>query len=193
MARWVFVRHGQSVANAAGWLSGHRDVPLTELGKEQARNAGAQLEGIAFAAAWSSDLQRAVQTAELILGGRDLPLRQHPALRERNLGSYEGQLKAELRADGRMDCLLEWDGKPPGGESHRDLALRALPVLVEFPDVPTLIVSHGGMMRTLVGLLDQEPLDEMGRVWVKNCEPETREVRPGDWQQALDRVHATLP
>lgn len=191
MARWTFVRHGQSVANAAGWLSGHRDVALTDQGRAQAIEAGQILKDETFDAAWSSDLQRAVHTAQLILGDRGIALQQHPALRERNLGSFEGQLKAELRADGRMDCLLQWDGKPPGGESHRDLALRALPVLVELPDVPTLVVSHGGMMRTLVGLLDQEPLDEMGRVWVRNCVPETREVRPGDWARALERAKAS--
>ena len=188
MATWVFVRHGQSEANAAGWLSGHRDVRLTALGRSQAQAAADSLRPYSFEAAWSSDLQRAADTARILLGNRRLALQQHPCFRERNLGVYEGQLKEELRADGRMDCLLQWDGKPQGGESHRDLALRALPVLVTLPNVPTLLVSHGGMMRTLVGLLDEEPLDQMGRVWVKNCVPEVREVKPGDWQRALDRA-----
>jgi broad specificity phosphatase PhoE len=189
MATWVFVRHGESVANAEGWLSGFRDVALTDTGVAQAQSAGQALADTVFDQVFSSDLQRARETARLILGDRPLTLHQSPSLRERNLGVFEGVQKSELRADGRMDLLVGWNTKPAGGESHRDLALRALPFLSTLDcDKRTLIVSHGGMIRTLLGLLDNKPTDQIGKTWVHNCQPTSRDMTAGDWERALERA-----
>lgn len=182
MAQWTFLRHGESEANAGGWLSGHRDVPLTERGRAQAVEARAQLATVSFDQCWTSDLQRAHHTARLVLADRGPALQISMRLRERALGSWEGRAKAELRADGSMAHLLTWEGRAPGGESHRDLAVRAVPFLASIDrGVDTLIVAHGGLIRVLIGLLDGLPEDEIGRVAYANCVPHHREVERGRW------------
>ena len=183
MATWTFLRHGESTANAGGWLSGHQDVPLTDRGLTQAHGARDQLADHVFAQAWTSDLQRAHHTARVVLADRDHPpLQVDPLLRERSLGTWEGRDKAQLRADGSMDQLLTWTGAPPQGESHRDLAQRAVPFLASIDQgIDTLIVAHGGLIRVLIGLLDGLPEDEIGRIAYANCVPHHREIAQGSW------------
>ena len=185
---WIFLRHGESVANAGGWLSGHRDVALTPKGEDQARSVRDELDVIHLDRVLCSDLLRARHTAQLALGDRNVPISYHFELRERHLGDYEGQQKSELRADGRMDTLLTWTGAAPNGESHLDMALRALPILARMPPAPTTLVSaHGGMIRTLVGLLDNDDLAELGTKWVHNCELAHRSLPTGTWNQLAER------
>ena len=185
---WIFLRHGESIANADGWLSGHCDVALTPKGEEQARLVRGELNTMALDRVLCSDLIRARHTAALALGDRDVPISYHFELRERHLGDYEGQQKSELRADGRMDELLTWTGAAPNGESHLDMAQRALPFLARMPPVPTTLISaHGGMIRTLVGLLDNDNLAELGTKWVHNCELAHRSVPSGTWSRLAQR------
>ena len=189
MPTWWFVRHGESVANAEGWLSGHRDVVLTDRGEAQARRVGRLLQDKPFVRAFSSDLQRAQRTAEIVIGARRIPLQIAPELRERNLGTYEGRDRAQLKAEGRFAMLLTWDQAPPGGESHLDLARRVLPWLTTVDDEQdTLVVSHGGMIRTIVGLLDGDDPAELGRHHVHNCAPIRREVALGTWERLRAHV-----
>lgn len=194
MAAWIFLRHGESTANAEGFLAGWEDVPLTPLGEAQARVAGELLVEARFDRVISSDLRRALSTAEMVLQQRPTPrppLHVSAALRERNLGDWRGERLEALRADGRMAVLHGWDTRPPGGESHVDLARRALGALDALEaEVPTLFVSHGGLLRTLFGLLDGMPTDLIGRVKIPNAEPIQREIRPGTWSALLARLGA---
>jgi broad specificity phosphatase PhoE len=194
---WIFIRHGESTANAAGVLSGWEDVALTSEGERQARLAGAALMGAPIHRVLSSDLQRARRTAELLLEAarsptlepeRDPPVLILSALRERRMGEYQGQPIAVLRGDGRLDAMLSWDGRPPGGESHADLARRALPLLAALPEVPlTLLVAHGGMNRVLLGLLDGVEPDELGKHRLANALAIRREVPRGEWARLAER------
>lgn len=181
MNTWIFVRHGQSVANAEGWLSGHIDTPLTDLGREQARRCRELLAGRAIDRVFSSDLVRASETAALVWP--ELQAVQHPALRERHLGDHQLRDKAALRASGLLDVLLTWDGAAPGGESQRALAQRAVPWLAanQAPGT-TLIVAHGGLIRVVLGLLDGVDRADIGRNVIDNAVPHVRQVAP-------DRLH----
>lgn len=179
MTRWVFLRHGQSSANAEGWLSGWDDVPLTPLGLEQARAAGEALLELRIARCLTSDLQRAWRTAALVIAGRDVPVHRVPELRERHMGTLQGVAWAEARADGRHERWLRpWDVGPPGGESHRDAVRRALAALRHWDDgTPTLVVAHGSLLRGLVGYLDGLALDALGeQPSTRNAEPLVREL-----------------
>ncbi|MCA9797558.1 MAG: histidine phosphatase family protein, partial [Candidatus Eremiobacteraeota bacterium] len=69
-----WIRHGQSTWNEEGRWQGHADVPLTELGRQQARSLQARLAGIGFDQVFSSDLERASQTASLALPDRRVQL-----------------------------------------------------------------------------------------------------------------------
>lgn len=189
--RWVFLRHGQSEANAARRLAGWVDSPLTELGRQQARAAGLAMAQERFVRVLSSDLVRASETARLALeswsrhtGLEAPPLALHRDLRERNLGSAQGLTMAESRASGVMDCLISWDRRPsPEGESNELLARRLLPALEALGEVEgtTLVVAHGGVIRVLLGLIDGAPRERIGLERIANCEPHVRELSEGTW------------
>lgn len=189
MARWIFVRHGESTANAEGWLSGQVDVPLTDRGREQARAVGVAIAGEPLDRCLASDLIRAWETAELAVaswaqarGVPALPLQAMPAVRERHLGDWQHLPREELRMGGKMDLLLGWASKPPGAESHADMAARALPALAALPPVAsTLVVAHGGMIRVLLGLIDGISRELIGKNKIPNAVPITRDLSPGTW------------
>ena len=82
------VRHGQSVGNEKQLFFGHRDHPLTELGREQARQAADKLREVSFTRCVSSDLSRAWDTALICAEGRGVPVERDPALRELKLRSH---------------------------------------------------------------------------------------------------------
>lgn len=188
---WVFVRHGQSVANAEGWLSGHIDTPLTALGREQAIACRAVLVDRSFDRAFSSDLVRASETAELLRSPQHPAVEQDARLRERNLGDHQERDKASLRAAGIMAKLIRWEGRPPGGESQADLAARALPWFVE-NDVggTTLVVAHGGLIRVVLGLLDGDPRETIGRNHIDNAVPHERQVPRGRFAELVRTLGA---
>lgn len=181
----VFLRHAESVANAGGWLSGWEDVELTARGEAQALAAGALLAAVEaehgpLRRLLVSDLGRARRTAALALGARRLPTHVLGELRERNMGDLQGVDIAQARADGRMErFMLPWEQGPPGGESHRACARRALAALRAWDDgTPTLVVAHGSLLRNVLGLLDDLPREEIGRGHAaRHAEPAVRVVR----------------
>lgn len=181
-----FVRHGESVANANGWLAGHRDVPLTERGIAQASALKEVLAGIRPDRVVCSDLIRAKRTAELAWEGRTPEPIVAPALRERHLGAWEGAPIEQLRANGSANVLLSWEYGPPNGESHRALAIRALRYLALQDDgADVLWFGHGGWIRTVVGLLDAVPVGQIGSQKVANTELLARRVQHGTWARLL--------
>ena len=187
MADWVFLRHGQSVANAAGRVTGHADSPLTELGRTQAGSAAGLLADIPFQRAFSSHLCRAVDTARIVLEGRGMTAIQAPEIAERDVGGFEGRILQELRDTRENELLLGWFTRPPGGESLADVARRSLPFLAGIPPVegPTLVVAHGGLLRVVVGLLDGLPIEEGARWKLPNCEPMTRALEPDTFSKLV--------
>lgn len=177
MPTWIFVRHGQSVANAEGWLAGHLDTPLTPLGVEQARALHVRLRTTDFDRCVSSDLVRAVDTAAAVLQGRALPWLRVRALRERDAGAWERRRVAELERDGDLPVLHAFDGRPPGGESLRDVATRALGALAGLETAAaTLVVAHGALMRAVLGVIDGRPSEDIGLWKPDNCEVAVREA-----------------
>ncbi|MCB9668487.1 MAG: histidine phosphatase family protein [Alphaproteobacteria bacterium] len=185
--RWTFLRHGESVANAGGWLSGQQDVPLTPRGRKEARRARDPLQDVPFARVVVSDLSRALETARLAAPHHALVV--HPGLRERTLGEWDGRTHEELEAAGLKDVLLTHDGRPPGGESHADLRERGLRTLAELDaPVDTLVVAHGGILRAILSALDGLSAAEATRLRLPNTGIQTRAVVPGTWA-ALHEEH----
>src|SRR3954454_18053064 len=118
----LLVRHGQSEWNATGRMQGQTaHVPLTALGHEQAAAAARELATLRPGALISSDLHRAVQTAEHCAGTTGLPFTTTPALREQGYGVLEGRPSREL-----WD-LVDWTDPhwaAEGGESLDELHAR---------------------------------------------------------------------
>ncbi len=189
MPTWTFIRHGQSTANAQGWFAGQRDAPLTALGQEQAAAAAANVAAIPFDRALCSDLSRAHATARRVLAERDVPLTVTPALRERTCGTWEGRALSELESDGRMPSFAGWTTRPGDGESLRDVAVRVCALFSSMADVPsTLVVSHGALMRAVIGLVDATPFEAIGRWRPGNCEVIQREVSASGWTTLFERL-----
>jgi 2,3-bisphosphoglycerate-dependent phosphoglycerate mutase len=142
---WL-VRHGATDWSDAGRLTGWTDVPLNEEGRLQARILRTTLRGRGFAGIWSSDLQRAIQTARVAVGGAIADKR----LRELNFGELEGRTWNECPHE-IQEGLLAFDSfSAPGGESVGVLRERVLDFLAQLPPGDHLVFTHGGVVRLLL-------------------------------------------
>ncbi|MCJ2034056.1 2,3-bisphosphoglycerate-dependent phosphoglycerate mutase [Methylobacterium sp. J-068] len=165
----VLARHGQSDWNLKKLFTGWRDPELTDLGVEEARNAGRWLkeQGYGFDVAFTSNLKRAQRTCALILeemGRSDIETIRNEALNERDYGDLSGLNKDDARERWGDAQVHQWrrsyDVPPPGGESLKDTAARVLPYYIQFilPRVMAgervLVAAHGNSLRALVMVLD---------------------------------------
>lgn len=159
MKTLYIVRHGETDWNKMGKYQGITDVPLNENGLNQAKACGEALKDITFDRILSSDLSRALVTAETIRGNRTTPITVDKRLRELNFGDWEAMLFSDIEArwPGLIDemYLRPHLVKVPNGESFKDLQDRAWAGLEEFlnkndEDETLLIACHGGTIRTLL-------------------------------------------
>ncbi|GAB3199024.1 histidine phosphatase family protein [Geodermatophilus arenarius] len=145
----LLVRHGQSTWNAAGLMQGQTaHVPLTDRGHDQARAAARELAALGPGAMLSSDLLRAVQTAEHCAAATGLAFTTTPALREQGYGVLEGRPSREL-----WD-VVDWTDPrwaAEGGESLADLHARVAALLgrlrADPPAGVVALVTHGDTIR----------------------------------------------
>lgn len=153
------VRHGQTEWNAKKIIQGQKDSPLTDLGITQAKELAKQLKKIKFDIAFSSDLLRARQTAEIIAAEHKLAVETTKLLRERSFGELEGQPIHALKAVEDLFETLEHDQvykykANPDFESDEEIATRLLTFLREIAIVnkgkKILVVTHGGIMRVML-------------------------------------------
>ncbi|MFN8625906.1 MAG: 2,3-bisphosphoglycerate-dependent phosphoglycerate mutase [Candidatus Binatia bacterium] len=168
MALLVLVRHGESQWNLENRFTGWVDVPLTEKGRSEARRAGEKLRQLHFDRAYTSVLQRATETLDIILnviGQQGLPVAYDQALNERHYGDLQGLNKAETAEKFGKEQVHIWrrsyDVAPPGGESLQDTAARTLPYFQGhiLPDLRAgqnvLVSAHGNSLRSIVMELDR--------------------------------------
>jgi len=142
---WL-VRHGETVMNAMGRLCGWTDVALTDEGRRQARWLGEILAGEAFDGVWSSDLNRAVETARLAGFEPD----QDARLREVNFGELEGRRYETLAEEYKVGLKDFVSFAPPGGEDLDRLTARVDAFLDELGPGRHLVFSHGGVLRAVM-------------------------------------------
>lgn len=159
MGRLLVVRHAQSVWNAAGRWQGWSDAPLSELGVEQARQAGRALAmaGTSPGAMASSDLARARSTVALIADelGYAGPLAVDADLREQDLGEWNGLTNDEIAAVWPAELEARRAGRledVPGGEDAAVFAGRCLGALGRIAAGgadEAVVVAHGGVIIAL--------------------------------------------
>jgi 2,3-bisphosphoglycerate-dependent phosphoglycerate mutase len=167
MATLVLLRHGESQWNLENRFTGWVDVELTEKGRHEARTAGERLRGTRFDTGYTSVLRRAIETLDIVLdviGQRDLPVERSEALNERHYGDLQGLNKAETAKKFGDEQVHIWrrsyDVAPPGGESLKDTAARALPYFEQkiLPSVKAgknvIVAAHGNSLRAIVMDLD---------------------------------------
>ncbi|CDX41257.1 2,3-bisphosphoglycerate-dependent phosphoglycerate mutase [Mesorhizobium sp. ORS 3359] len=172
----VLVRHGQSEWNLKNLFTGWRDVGLTEQGTAEALAAGEKLRarGLKFDIAYTSALQRAQKTCQLILdvvGQGDLKTIRDQALNERDYGDLSGLNKDDARKKWGEEQVHIWrrsyDIAPPGGESLKDTGARVWPYYLHEvqPHVlrgeTVLVAAHGNSLRALIMALDGKSGEEI--------------------------------
>jgi broad specificity phosphatase PhoE len=128
----------------------------------------------------SSDLARAVRTAEIIAGAQSAarPVERDPALREIHMGEWEGRTKDDI--EGEYADVFRMRGEdfaniaPPGGESFAQLQIRALDALERIVAesrgaARILLAAHGGLFWSMVSGLFRIPLGDMMRFGLDYC------------------------
>ena len=141
---WL-VRHGETTFSASKRVAGWSDPPLTDNGRHQAEALRPVIDGRRFEGVWSSDLQRAVETARLA-GGKATPDRR---LRECNFGVWEGRPFDEVDAADAKVFLGFRDFNMQGGDSHGSFLQRIEGFVNELPVGRHLLFVHGGVIRIL--------------------------------------------
>jgi probable phosphoglycerate mutase len=155
--RIVAIRHGETAWNVDTRIQGQLDIGLNRTGHQQAERLAAALADAGFDALYSSDLQRAMQTARPLAEASGLRVVAEPGLRERGFGVFEGLTYAEV-AQTWPDQSERWrrrdpDFGPAGGEALRDFFARCVETLtrlaVAHPGKTIAVVAHGGVMDCL--------------------------------------------
>lgn len=154
LVRRVFlVRHGRTAWNAEGRFQGQADPPLDDVGIAQAGELAALIAALRPDVLVSSDLRRAMQTAEPIELATGVPVLADARLRERSLGHWEGLTRAEVQQaypDEYGDWVAGRDVSRRGGESRAQVAARACLVLGALPDVEVaILVTHSATAMAL--------------------------------------------
>ena len=203
--RVLLIRHGQSEGNAEGRFGGHTSTPLSPRGLAQAEATARALSSETLSAIYSSDLRRALQTAEPLSRLMNLPIERSSAFRERSVGVMEGLTFEEAASEHPLQyaALLrrDFDHVLLDGESYRQMLERASRQLdraiAEHRGGSIAIFSHTGticiLLLHLMGALDAP---ELRPVWIAtaNCGITRIELRGDGFVRVLavnDTRHLT--
>ncbi len=182
----ILVRHGESEWNLQNLFTGWRNPGLTEKGINEAIATGRKLKaaGIVPDLFYTSALKRAQHTLDLMLeqmGIDNLVITRNQALNERDYGDLAGLNKDDARKKWGEEQVLIWrrsyDVAPPGGESLKDTAARALPyyeaeILPELARGKTILVAaHGNSLRALVMAIESLSPEQILKREIATGEP----------------------
>jgi alpha-ribazole phosphatase len=174
LSKVILVRHGRTAWHAEGRYAGTADVPLDELGLQQAQRAADHLKDTKIDVIFSSPLSRCLELANRVAAFHDMEVVVDDRLREIDLGRWDGETYKEIfEKDGEM--LKEWTRDPtsmtiPGGESLQQVQDRAMEWLTEVsgrvPDGNIFASSHGGPIRAMLAGAIGLPLSNIFRLTV---------------------------
>jgi broad specificity phosphatase PhoE len=164
MPALYFIRHGETDWNRAGRLQGHTETTINARGRKQASLAAKALAGLIEPehlpnlTFFASPMRRVRETVEILRAELGLPPHVYTAddrLREIAFGAWEGRTWPEIRSRDPIGAKARdkdmWAFAPPGGESYFDVSRRVSSWLAGV-DRPAVVVSHGGIGRTLMML-----------------------------------------
>ena len=167
----ILIRHGETAWNAERRLQGHLDIPLNAEGERQARLLAGALAAEPIDLIFSSDLQRARQTAQAVATLRGMPLQIEPGLRERCYGGFEGLLYSEIEQRFPAE-FAAWQARdvdailPTGkncGESFRQFYARATTAILGLAQAHAgqtiAMVAHGGVLECAYRMALDLPLE----------------------------------
>lgn len=203
VTRLILTRHGETLWNIEGRVQGAMDSPLTEKGILQARVLGKRVQGEGITRIYSSDLPRAIQTAEEVrreLGLGEISLSS--ALRELSFGEWEGKAWWDLR-NLYPELFEVWDKGPdqvqiPGGESMLEVTNRSWGFIQEllknYPGETIFVVTHGMTLQLLVKKALGFPVEQWENVpWQYNTSVNIFDIsEEGEFIPVLIADHAHL-
>jgi probable phosphoglycerate mutase len=187
------VRHGETAWNAEGRVQGQTDVPLSAVGKAQARALAAALGRERFAALYASDLARVQQTAAPPARALGLEVRLDASLRERHYGKFETLTYAEAR-ELHPEDYARFKAKEPGydfgsGESLLAFNARAIACVAAIagrhPGEAVLVFTHGGVLEMVRRHAQRTGLSAPRDFEIPNAAINWIEIAGEEW-----RVHA---
>ena len=171
------IRHGQ-VADRKDLTAEERaDIPLGEIGREQARKLACRMRDVRLTGIYASDLTRAIETARIVAADRGLDVAVRSELRDIEVGQWRGiktQKGKERYADFLLGRLVEEDGQPiPLGESFIQLRARVMPcyerIVAENIDKCIAIVAHAAVIKVIVCSVLGLALQNRKRIEVNNA------------------------
>ncbi|SFG80306.1 probable phosphoglycerate mutase [Lachnospiraceae bacterium C7] len=173
MGSVYFVRHGQTVWNVENKICGATDSPLTDLGRQQAKEAGENIKNMNVKAdeILYSPLSRARDTALLISEMTGIPAREEKRLIEQNFGKYEGTARDGLEF---KKSKAHFADRYEGGESMLQLAQRIYNLLddikAQSPEKTYLLVAHNGIARMVNSYFNEMSNEDYAAFGIKNCQ-----------------------
>ncbi len=186
LTRVLCIRHGETDWNAAGRWQGHAPVPLNAVGRAQSQALAGYLarNGWPLVALYSSDLPRAMQTAQAIADALGLTVQPDPRLRETDLGEWQGLTRDEVLAwdaERYTAYQADWRRIPaPGGESRLAVGTRARAAFDEIAarhaGQTVALVTHGGtlgmLLENLFGPLERPSLTNTSITVIERAAPD---------------------
>ena len=186
--RLCIVRHGETDWNAQRRIQGQIDIPLNATGRQQAEATAKGLLGLPFAAIYSSDLQRAHDTAAAAAALLQLPVRPEPGLRERHYGEFQGLTQDEIKARADYERYINRDTRFAfgNGESLAGFAERIKRTVNDLAQrhagESLLIFAHGGVLDVIYRIATHRPLETARDFPIPNAALNWVEVGNPDWQ-----------
>ncbi len=171
MGHLYFARHGQTVWNVENKICGATDSPLTEKGRQQARELGEEIlrQGLKIDEIWYSPLSRAKDTACIVAEMTKVPTKEEPRIIEQCFGIWEGTPR-----DGEdfQEAKKNFASRYENGESMLHLAQRIYNVIddIKKQDKIILLVAHNGISRVIQSYFYDMTNVEFARFGIKNCE-----------------------
>lgn len=173
MLRIYFVRHGETLWNTLKIFQGSSNSPLTEKGVEQAKKLGAFFEDINFDFVFSSTLERAIQTTNLILDKKEKNIVLLDELKEICMGKVEGIPREDFEKNFPEEYFnfwnnaLEYNPIAYNGESYYELLKRvekALKTIIKSsPSGNVLVVSHGVTLKAIFNIINKKDISEFSK------------------------------
>lgn len=178
-----FIRHGQTEQNVKGIIQGHTHGKLSELGKKQADLAGKRLQNEKIDIIYSSDLDRASNTANAIHRYRPhTKIIFTKELRERDYGKLNGKNQKEVGWTRENKLTHRNYLNPPGGETFADMQKRAKKffrkILCAHPKDSVLIVSHGTIGRAFLAAIRKTTIEKIFPFGFHNASISVFEITP---------------
>ncbi len=164
-------RHGETEWNLQRKLCGTTDIPLTKMGEEQAQELAQKLLGKGVEIIFTSPLQRAVRTAQIVGDTLGLSAQVEPRIIERSFGEREGSAYNDVQVQREWPHFAR---SAYGGETLLRVSARIYPFLDEIrktcADKTVLLVSHGAAIRVIHSYFNSMDNNEFSAFRTKNCE-----------------------